>query len=121
MTYRILSNRKNRSATVLFTANTTLTVAGAAGVSNIAIDDEVLTGVQIDSAIHGCPDGSWARVLRGSNTAVILNTTGFLDFAGNGTAINSDPGATLVVQFNGTSPSTLILNLKKIGRGSSEY
>jgi hypothetical protein len=121
MTYRILSNKKNKGATILFTANTTLVVAGAVGVSNIAIGDEVLTGAQIDSVIHGCPDLVYARVLRGANTAFVVNTTGFVDFSGNGSALNIDPGATLVVEFNGSEPGTLILNVKKIGRGSSDY
>lgn len=121
MTYRIMSNKKNKSATVLFTANTTLTIAGNSGTSAIAVDDEVLAGCQIDSAWHGCPDGSWVRIRRGANTVSILSTTGFADFAGNGGSITLDSGATLVVELNGTNPSTLVLNLKKIGRGSTVY
>ena len=121
MTYRILSNRKNKSATVLFTANTTLVATGNSAATPLAIDDEVLTGLQIDSAIHGCPDGTFARVTRGANTVLIINTTGFLDLAGTSAAIQLDSSANLSVQFTGSNPATLILNLKKIGRGSTEY
>jgi hypothetical protein len=122
MSYRILQNRKNLSATVLFTGNTTLTIAGNTSVSAIATSDEVLTGANINQAWCGSPSGASAywEVKRGANTVAVLDSTAYIDYAGNGASITIDNNATLVVTLFGT-PGTLMLELQKVGQFTSEY
>lgn len=121
MAFRLNTNKKNGPATVIFTASDTLTVAGGVGTSDLAIDDEILTGASISRAWTGCADGGSWTIKRGSNTVFVISTTSFVDFAGNGTSIVLDSGADIVVEFDGTGEATLMLELKKIGRGSTEY
>jgi len=122
MSYRIVHNRKNLSTTVLFTANTTLTLVGNNSVSAIGIGDEVITGASITQAWVGSPSGASAywTVKRGANTVAVLDSTAYIDYAGNGGAITLDSDATLVVELTGTT-GTLMLELQKAGQFTSDY
>lgn len=118
MTYRILNNKRGTSAHVLFTANTSLTIAGNSSTSAIAVDNEVLAGASILRAWCGSASGNGAfwTVRRGANTVFVFDSTAFMDFAGNGLSINVDTAATLVANINGSVlTGSLILELKKIG------
>lgn len=122
MAYRILSNKKNKSVSVLFTSSSILTVPGAEGVSDLAIDGEILTGVTIKRALHGSISGggSYWTVARGANTVAIYDGSGLTDYAGNGFSMDLDSGANLVVTLTGTT-GTLILELGKLGTNLSPY
>lgn len=122
MSYRIIQNRKNLSTTILFTANTTLVVAGNTSVSSIAVDDEIITGATINQAWCGSPSGASAywEVKRGANTVAVLDSTAYIDYAGNGGAITLDQSANVVVTLVGTT-GTLMLELQKLGQFTSEY
>lgn len=122
MAYRIVQNRKNLSATILFTSNSTLTITGNNSVSAIAIDDEVVTGASITQVWCGSPSGAGAfwEVKRGANTVGVYDSTAYIDYAGNGAAMTLDPDATLVVNLTGAT-GTLILELQKVGQFTSEY
>lgn len=109
----IIINKKGLSSVVHVVANATLTIAGAAGVSDIALGDEVLTGATITQAWYGSSNGSYWEVKRGSNTVMVMDSTGYIDFAGNGVALNKDTTGTLVITLNGTGVGFLILELSK--------
>lgn len=118
MTYRILNNKRGTSVHILFTANTSLTIAGNSSTSDVAIDNEELIGASILRAWCGSSsgDGAFWTVKRGSNTVSVFDSTAFIDFAGNGISLNVDPEATLVANINGSVlTASLILELKKIG------
>lgn len=118
MTYRIINNKKTTTAYILFTANTSLTIAGNSSVSDIAVDNENLSGAVIQRAWCGSSsgDGSYWTVKRGANTVAVYDSTAFIDYAGNGLVLSFDPDATLVANINGSVlTGTLILELKKIG------
>lgn len=120
MTYRILNNKRGTSTHVLFTANSTITIAGNSSTSAIAIDNEELTGASILRAWCGSSSGNGAfwTVRRGANTVFVFDSTAFMDFAGNGLSINVDTAATLTANINGANlTGSLILELKKIGTG----
>lgn len=122
MAFRIIKNRKNLSAHVLFTSNSTLTIAGNSSTSDIATGDEVITGCSITRAWCGSSSGNGAfwEVKRGANTVAVLDSTAFMDYAGNGVTLDLDNTATLVANINGTVlNATLILELKKISNGVS--
>ena len=94
----ITANRENTSAVFLFTANTgPIVVAGDSTVSNIAIEEEVITGVVITQAIFGSTPGAYWHVQRGANTVAVLDSTAAIDYSGNGLPINKDPAATITV------------------------
>lgn len=118
MTYRIINNKKSTSVFVLFTANSTLTIAGNTSVSNVAIDNEELSGAVIQRAWCGTSsgDGAYWTVKRGANTVAVFDSTAFIDYAGNGLVLGLDSSATLSANINGSVlTGTLILELKKIG------
>lgn len=118
MTYRILNNKRGTSTHVLFTANTTLTIAGNSTTSAIATGNEDLAGASILRAWCGSSSGNGAfwTVRRGANTVFVFDSTAFMDFAGNGLSINIDTAATLTANINGANlTGSLILELKKIG------
>ena len=94
----IVINRENSSAVFHFTANVAgIVVAGNTSVSNVAIEEEVITGVAITQAAYGSTPGAYWHVQRGSNTAIVLDSTGFIDFAGIGMSINKDAAANISV------------------------
>ena len=116
----IVINRENSSAVFHFTANVAgVVVAGNNSVSNVAIAEEVITGVTIAQAAYGSTPGAYWHVQRGSNTAVVLDSTGFIDFAGIGMPINKDIAAdisvTLVPPEGSAVPSKgfLVLEVQK--------
>lgn len=114
----VISNKKGLSAVVHLTANATLTIAGAAGVSDIAVGDEVITGAYISQIWYGCANGSYWEIKRGSNTVFHTESTGYLDFTGNGVALNKDVAATLVANLNSSQTGSLIIELIKVPTSS---
>lgn len=114
-------NRKNTSAVIHLTANSTITVAGNSSTSDIATSNEVLTGCTIVQAFCGAGDGGYWIVKRGANTALVLDSTGYYDFAGSGMSLTMDPGATIVATLNGSANGYLMLEVQKIGTFTSDY
>lgn len=115
MAYRVLDNKKYGAARLLITSNSSITIAGNNSVSNVAISDEVLSGGSISQVWFGSPSGNAAYwlVKRGSNTVGIFDSTSYLDFRGNGQALNIDASATLVANLVGATDGFLIIDLKK--------
>lgn len=122
MAVTILSNKKNASVVIhVAAANASLVIAGNNSVSNVAIGNEVLTGATITQVVYGNDGGAnHAQILRGANLVATFDSTGYIDYAGNGLALNKDSSANLVVNFNGSN-SYCIIEMQKIGGGSSEY
>lgn len=116
MAYRILNNKLYASATILFTSNDTIIIAGNNSVSNVAIGDEILDGVTISQLWFGSPSGNAAywTLKRGSNTVFVADSTAHIDFRKNGNVLTIDSDATLVANLVGTTVGTLIVEIKKI-------
>ena len=119
---RITANRKNLSTSVLFTGNSTIVIAGAAGVSDIATGDEVITGATITQLWVGSPSGGGAywTIKRGSNTVAVWDSSGYFDYAGNGNALTIDKTGTLAVELT-NGPGTLLIELQKEGTFPTGY
>lgn len=114
-------NRKNTSAVIHLTANASITVAGNSAVSGIATGNEVLTGCTITQVFCGAGNGAHWTVKRGANTLLVLDSTGYFDYAGSGMALNIDPGATIEATLNGGTDGYLLIEVQKIGTFTSEY
>lgn len=117
MAVTVLSNRKNTSVVLHLNTGATIKVAGAVGVSDLAKDDEVITGVSIVQAICGSAsgDGAYWKITRGGNVVAILDSTAQIDFAGTGMALTQDPTADIVVTLEGGTDGFLVLELQKLG------
>ena len=116
MAERIVKNTR-QNVLVLFTSNSTLTVAGNATASNVGLSTvtDDITGVSIKQVWAGSISGGsgfW-EVKRGSNTVMMLDSTLYWDLAGVGCSITLDPGATVVVERTGGS-GTLMIEFQKI-------
>lgn len=109
----IIINKKGLSSVIHLTANATITVAGASGVSDIAVGDEVITGCSIKQIWFGSNNGHW-EVKRGSNVAAILNNTGHMDFIGHGISLNKDTTATLSANLSSSSVGFIVIEVSKI-------
>ena len=117
MASRILSNQKGGKIVVLFTSNTTLTVASANTDAT-----ETVNGLAINQIWYGTDGaaGTYWKVSRGSNTISICEQSQYMDFAGNGAAIQLDQAADVVV--NCTSANcTLIIDFQKQSTFTSSY
>lgn len=114
-------NRKNTSAVIHVTANATITVAGNSTTSNVATSNEVLSGATIVQAFCGAGNGAYWTVKRGSNTVLVLDSTGYYDFAGSGMAITADSGGTIVANLVNGTDGYLMLEVQKIGTFTTEY
>lgn len=116
-------NRKNTSAVIHLTANSVVNIAGNSTTSDIATDNEIITGATIVQVFAGCPSGANAywTVKRGANTVLVLDSTGYYDFAGAGMAMNVDAGGTLVANLENSADGYLLIEVQKIGSFTSEY
>lgn len=122
MAYTILSNKKNLSATLHFNSNSTVIVAGNNTVSNVAIDTEVLSGASISQIAWGCDPNGSIQVLRGANIVGIYDSTSYIDYAGNGIALDLHPSANLVVNFIGSANCSCVIEIqKKVANTTSDY
>lgn len=119
MASSILHNRKNLSVTIHATSNATFTIAGNNSVSNVAIGDEVLTGASIKQIWVGSSssNGAYWQVKRNANTVVIMDSTSWFDFAGNGNMLNKDSSATLVLELHNAADDEgfIMVELQKEG------
>jgi hypothetical protein len=123
MAFKILSNKKNTSAVIHFTpANSTLTIAGNSTVSNVAIENEILTGAYITQVFYGNDGAGSIQVLRGTSLVAVYDSTGYVDYAGSGMALTANSTSSLTVNFVGSANSYLLLEVQKEGPAfSSEY
>jgi len=111
----VLINKKGLSAVIHLTANATINVTGNSTTSDIATGDEVVAGASITQVWYGCANGGHWEIKRGSNTAVVADSTGYMDFAGNGVTLNKDAtAATLVANLNTTATGFVVIELTKI-------
>lgn len=115
----VLINKKGLSAVIHLTANAVINVAGNSSVSDIAYGDETVTGATITQMWYGCGNGAYWEIKRGSNTVMFTDSTGYLDFAGNGVALNKDITGTLVANLNVSQTGFLIIELTKSPTNSS--
>lgn len=116
-------NRKNTSAVIHLTANAVVNVAGNSTTSDIATDNEVLSGCTITQVFCGASSGanSYWTIKRGANTVLVLDSTGYYDYAGAGMALNIDTGATLTANLVNGGDGYLLIEVQKIGTFTSEY
>lgn len=114
---RIISNRKNLSATVHFVANGTIKIAGNNSVSDIALPGETIAGATITQVWHGS-DMVW-NVKRGANIVAVFDSTASFDFAGTGNSLNLDMDQDLTVELLGTANGFIMIELQKFGVGNN--
>lgn len=104
MAVRYLNNKRH-SVDVLVTSNAEIVIAGNSSVSNIALSGQDLIGASIKQVFCGSPSGNAAywEVSRGntsvSNVIVSVDSTAYLDFAGNGIGLEEDASANLVLKL----------------------
>jgi hypothetical protein len=111
----IINNKKGLSAVVHLTSNATITVTGNSSVSNVAIGDETVIGAYISQIWYGSANGAtgYWEIKRGANTVGVFSGTGYMDFAGNGIALNNDSSATLVANLNSAAAGFIVIELTK--------
>lgn len=114
----VLINKKGLSAVIHLTANATINVSGNSTTSDIAIGDEVVGGATITQIWYGCANGGHWEVKRGSNTAIVVDSTGYMDFAGNGITLNRDITSTLVANLNSATAGFVVIELTKVPTSS---
>lgn len=109
----VIINKKGLSAVIHLTGNATINVAGNSSVSDIAVGDEIVTGATITQVWYGTGNGAYWEIKRGSNTVMFTDSTGYLDFAGNGITLNLDTTETLVANLNLSQTGFIVIELTK--------
>lgn len=111
---RVLSNRKNVSITVHAIANTTWQL------SDLFVAPETQpTAVGIKQVWFGSPQSianTYWTISRGANTVAILDSTGYMDYAGNGNMLKLDPTANVTVTLNGSTVGYIMIELQKLNQ-----
>lgn len=130
MAVTITSNKKNTNLTlhvasansgnIVCAGNSTTTNVGGTSTC-IAIGDESLSGVYITQAFFGIDPSGYAVIKRGSSVVAVYDSTGFIDYAGTGMALNVGQAANLSVEFVSTSNAYVFLELQKVGTFTSDY
>jgi hypothetical protein len=111
---RLIANKTGSEAVLHFTANDSVIIAGNNSVSNVATSNETVNSAYITQIFYGSPSATafWT-VKRGANTVAVLDSTGHLDLAGNGTALKLDTTDTLDVTLTGGTEGFLIVEVQK--------
>jgi hypothetical protein len=118
MPYTIIDNKLNGSVTIHANSNTgNIIVQGNNTVSNVAIGGEVVQAVAINQLWAGSPSGNAAywEIRRGANLVMVIDSTCYLDFTGNGKQIKLDQSANLTANLIGATAGFLVLDLQKLG------
>jgi|694.fasta_scaffold00051_13 hypothetical protein len=122
MPYRIMNNKKNGSVAIHMNANSgNIVIAGNNSVSNIALPGENIVTAVINQLWAGSPSGanSYWEIKRGANVVLVVDSSCWLDFSGNGRQLTLDGSADLTANLIGSTAGTLILDLQKLGTGGA--
>lgn len=121
LTASIMNNKRNGTVSLFFNANVAnIVMTGNDSVSNVALSNESIVSAPINQAWAGSPSGNAAywEVKRGANTVLVIDSTCYLDFAGNGGQLKRDEAAAnLSVTLVGATAGFLILEFQKLGAG----
>ena len=109
-------NQGQKRVVLHFTANGSANIAGNSSTSDIAISNEVLTGAYIRRVWWGNDSGYWT-VKRGSNTVMVLNGSGSMDFSETGAVIVGNNASNVAVTCSGNG--FIMIDLAKIGSWTS--
>lgn len=120
MPYRIMNNKKNGSVALHMTSNSgTVVIAGNSTVSNIALPGENIVTAVINQIWAGSPSGanSYWEIKRGANVVLVVDSSCWLDFSGNGRQLTLDGAADLTANLIGSTAGYLLIDLQKLGTG----
>lgn len=121
MPYRIQNNQRNGKVTLHFTANSgDVIVTGNNSVSNVALAGEDVASAPINQIWAGSPSGanSYWEIKRGANVILVVDSSCWLDFAGNGNQLTLDAAAAnLTANLVGSTAGSLIIEFQKLGAG----
>jgi hypothetical protein len=104
---------EKKTGVIHLVANATITVAGVAPTSNVAVGTETVVGATIRKVWWGVADAStYWTVKRGANTVLVLNNSGFADFS-SGATLGMDGTATIVLEKTGAGTGYIAVEFKK--------
>lgn len=108
-------NQGEKRVVLHFTTTGSANIAGNNSTSDVALSNEVLTGAYIRRVWWGtdAAGASWT-VKRGSNTVLVLNGSGQMDFSESGSAIVGNNSSNVVCTLAGGN-GFIMVDLAKIG------
>lgn len=118
MPYTIMDNKLNGSVSIHANSNTGLIIVqGNNSVSNVAIGGENVHSLAINQVWAGSPSGNAAywEIKRGANVVLVIDSTCYLDFTGNGRQIKVDATANVTANLVGATAGFLIIEFQKLG------
>lgn len=107
-------NRSGTSAVVHITTSNSIIVAGNSTTSNIASQDEVITGGAIAQIWWGAANSGYWTVKRGTTPLLTLTESGYKDFAGAGASLIANSSSTINCTLVGTSDGYIMIEVQKI-------
>jgi hypothetical protein len=118
MPYTIMDNKLNGSVSIHANSNTgNIIVQGNNIVSNVAIGNENVQSLVINQLWAGSPSGNAAywEIKRGANVVLVIDSTCYLDFTGNGRQIKVDATANVTANLIGATAGFLVVEFQKLG------
>lgn len=107
-------NRSGTSAVVHITTSNSIVVAGNSTTSNIASNNEDITGGAIAQVWWGAANSGFWTVKRGSTPLLTLTDTGYMDYAGCGASLIANSSATIDCTLVGTTNGYIMIEIQKI-------
>ncbi len=118
MPYTIMDNKLNGSVSIHANSNTgNIIVQGNNSVSSVAIGNENVHSLVINQLWAGSPSGNAAywEIKRGANVVLVIDSTCYLDFTGNGRQIKVDATANVTANLIGATAGFLVVEFQKLG------
>lgn len=109
----VIINRAGTSAVIHTTANGTYVIAGNSSVSNVATEDEVLTGGYITQAWWGVANGGYWEIKRDNTTVLVFTESGYSDYAGAGASLVANATGNVVFTLVGSNTGYCMLEIQK--------
>jgi len=101
MSYNVTSNKMGTSVTILATDTFDINILGDQSQSDIALQDETLTGAYISQIQWACPTSQYIRISRGGFLVGVFSSSNIIDFAGAGMPLTKAANKDLRIEFIG--------------------
>jgi hypothetical protein len=119
---RLIANKTGGEAVLHFVGSQSgVVIAGNNAVSNIATSNETVTTASINQIFYGSASGSSWTISRGANVVAVLEGTGHADYAGAGTSLKLDGGATLTVALSAGTGYLIVEMQKQSDIANNQY
>lgn len=117
MSYSVIFNKLNTSAALHITSNSDIQITGNNSISNIALENEIITNGYIKQIFWSCDPNSHIQLYTDGILSGVYDSSASTDYVGNGLSFNTLIQDQLNIRFIGSSNCYCMIEIRKIFDG----